>query len=478
MKSNKSAYKNVIYSMTGSIFNIIIPIIVFPYVTRVLGVVGIGKYSFYSSALTYAALFTGFGIALYGSREIGKFVDNRQKRAQSFAELITINLITVAISAILIVYFAFFSSYSDDWLIIILFSLTLLTNAIGAEWFFVGIEMQGFMLVRNVIFKTLSTIMIFLLVTEPEHLARYVAITIFSLAGTSLTNIYYWIKLSDFRSLKALRLSKYLKPLSSIFSIEILLRYLGLGDVVILGVLAGDNAVGIYSMGLKVFLLVSSVLKVTATTLMPRSAYYLETNDRDGFNRLLNKTIRMLFLVGMPVSACLYLFAEPIILILGGSQFEGSVGLMKKMSFFLLLSVLVNTYVFQALYPQNKTKSIICAHLVGLVFGVLLNCILVPYLSYHGTFIAFAVSNLVIAGVLVGMESTFFKGSFLLRDYLNYIIATAISVVLAYLCSMLLSGSFWVISAIIFGLIYMVSLQLLKDDLYLNIKQSIIRKIK
>lgn len=231
-------------------------------------------------------------------------------------------------------------------------------------------------------------------------------------------------------------------------------------------------------MGLKVFLLVSSVLKVTATTLMPRSAYYLETNDRDGFNRLLNKTIRMLFLVGMPVSACLYLFAEPIILILGGSQFEGSVGLMKKMSFFLLLSVLVNTYVFQALYPQNKTKSIICAHLVGLVFGVMLNCILVPYLSYHGTFIAFAVSNLVIAGVLVGMESTFFKGSFLLRDYLNYIIATAISVVLAYLCSMLLSGSFWVISAILFGLIYMVSLHILKDDLYLNIKQSIIRKIK
>ena len=181
MKSNKSAYKNVIYSMFGVIFNTIIPIIVFPYVTRVLGVDGIGKYSFYSSALTYAALFTGFGIALYGAREIGKCADDPNRRGQKLVELIVVNLMTVAIFFVIVIYFAFFSSYSKDWLIIILFSFTLLTNAIGAEWFFVGIEKQGFMLVRNVVVKTISTILIFLLVKEPEHLVRYVAITTFSM---------------------------------------------------------------------------------------------------------------------------------------------------------------------------------------------------------------------------------------------------------------------------------------------------------
>lgn len=476
MKSNKSVYINVMYSMMGVVFNTIVPIIVFPYVTRVLGVNGIGKYSFYNSAMTYAALFTGFGIALYGAREIGKCAEDIKRRSQRLAELMVINLITVAISAIWVIYFAFFSSYSNDWLIIFLFSLTLLTNAIGAEYFFVGIEMQGFMLIRNVFFKTLSTIMVFLIVKEPEHLTRYVAITTFSLAATSLTNIYYWIKLSDFRSLNVLCLTKYIKPLSSIFSIDILLRYLGLGDVVILGVFAGDNAVGIYSMGLKVFLLVSSILKVTATTLMPRSAYYLENNDSDSFFRLFNNTIRMLFLVGLPISACLYLFAEPIILILGGAQFEGSVELMKELSFFLLLNVLVNTYVFQAFYPQNKTKPIIYAHFTGLIFNVVLNCVLVPYLSYQGTFIAFAVSNLAIVGVLVGMEKSFFKTSFLLRDYYNYIISTVVSVLLVCLCLKLISSSYWGICAIIFCFVYIFSLQILQDNFYLNIKRTIIRK--
>lgn len=469
MKSNKSAYKNVVFSMIGIIFNTIIPIIVFPYVTRVLGVDGIGKYSFYSSALTYAALFTGFGIALYGAREIGRYSEDLQKRSQAFAELIILNLITVAISAVFVIYFAFFSSYSDDSIIILLFSLTLLTNAIGAEWFFVGIEKQGFMLVRNIIIKTLSTILIFVLVKEPEHLVRYVGITSFSLAGTSLTNIYYWLKLNDLRGIRSLRLHKYLKPLSSIFSIEILLRYLGLGDVVILGIIAGDNAVGIYSMGLKVFLLVSSILKVTATTLMPRSAFYLENNDKDGFNRLLNTTIRMLFLVGLPISAGLYLFAEPIILLLGGEQFEGAVGLMKEMSFFLLLSILINTYVFQALYPQNRVKSIIWSHIIGLICDVALNVTLIPVLSYHGAFIAFAVSNLAIAAVLVIMEKDFFKSSFPIFEYKNYIFSTVVAFIIAYVCSFVLSGLYCVISAIIFTLVYIFMLHYLNDSLYLSI---------
>lgn len=464
------------YSMMGVVFNTIVPIIVFPYVTRVLGVNGIGKYSFYSSAMTYAALFTGFGIALYGAREVGKCANDIKKRSQVLAELMVINLITVALSAIFVIYFAFFSSYSNDWKIIILFSLTLLSNAIGAEYFFVGVEKQGFMLIRNVVFKLLSTIMVFLIVKEPQHLTRYVAITTFSLAATSLTNIHYWIKLSDFRSLNALCLKKYIRPLSSIFSIEILLRYLGLGDVVILGVYAGDNAVGIYSMGYKIFLFVSSILKVTATTLMPRSAYYLENNDSDSFFRLFNNTVRMLFLIGLPISACLYLFADSIIFILGGTQFEGSVELLRKLSFFLLLSTLVNTYVFQFFYPLNKTKPIIYAHFTGLVLNVSLNCVLVPYLSYQGTFIAFAVSNLTIVGVLVGMEISFFKTSFLLKDYCNYIIATIVSVLLAWLCLKLMHDNHWGICAIVFWFSYIYLLQILQDRFYLNIKRSIIRK--
>lgn len=462
----------------GVVFNTIIPIIVFPYVTRVLGVDGIGKYSFYSSALTYAALFTGFGIALYGAREIGKCADNLQLRSQKFAELMVFNLITVAISAFLVVYFAFFSSYSDDSVIILLFSLTLLTNAIGGEWFFVGIEMQGFMLVRNIIIKTLSTIMIFLLVKEPEHLTRYVAITTFSLAGSSLTNIYYWIKLTDLKHVAKLKLRSYIRPLSSIFSIEVLLRYLGLGDVVILGVLAGDNAVGIYSMGLKVFLLVSSILKVTATTLMPRSAYYFENNDADGFDRLLRNTLRMLILVGLPISAGLYLFAEPVILLLGGAEFEGSVGLMKEMSFFLLLSVLVNTYVFQALYPQNKTKSIIWAHIAGLVISVALNFALVPYFLCHGTFVAFALSNIAIAVVLIAMNKKLFVSTFRVKDYYAYIASTLGACAATYFSMWLLNDSYWLISVVVFMITYSVLLLIQKDEMFMNILTSIKRSRK
>lgn len=475
MKSNRSAYKNVIYSMLGIIFNTIIPIIVFPYVTRVLGVDGIGKYSFYSSIFTYAALFSGFGIALYGSREIGRFYDNVRKRSQVFVELITINLCTVAIASIFVIYFAFVSPYSSDWLIIIIFSLTLLTNAIGAEWFFVGIEKQGFMLLRNIIIKIVSIILIFLFVRTPDDLVRYVAITTFSLAAASITNIYYWVKLTDFHDITTLKLHKYLKPLSSIFSVEVLLRYLGLGDVVILGIIAGDIAVGIYSMGLKVLLLIASILKVTATTLMPRSTFYLQNNDLNSFNHLFNTTIRMLILIGFPISAGLYLFAEPIILLLGGDQFQESVRLMKEMAFLLLLSVIINTYVFQAFYPQNKIKPIIIAHILGVICDIILNVLLISFLSYQGTFVAFAVSNIAIAAVLILWEKDFFKQTFIFREYLNYIYSTIIACGITFICTLIFNGFYAIISVIVFVVVYLVTLYQLKDELYINIINSIFK---
>lgn len=463
--------------MIGVVFNTILPIIVFPYVTRVLGVDGIGKYTFYSSALTYAALFTGFGIPLYGTREIGKCANDLQKRSQKLAELMTINLIIVALSAIPIFYFAFLSSYSNDWLIILLFSFTLLTNAIGAEWFFVGIEKQGFMLIRNVLIKTLSTILIFLLVKEPKHLPIYVAITVFSMAGSSLTNIYYLVRLFDFKSVKKLKLTKYIKPLSSIFLIEVLLRFLGLGDVVILGILAGDNAVGIYSMGLKVFLLISSIMKVTATTLMPRSAFYIENNDTVGFNSLFCSTIRLLFMVGLPISVCMYLFAEPVIFLLGGEQFIGSIGLMREMSFFLLLCVLINTFVFQLLYPQNRIQSIIWAHAIGLIINLILNICLVPCMSFQGTFIAFAVSNVIIMIILYVKEKKYLK-SLQIKDNVNYLYASCLAI-LPVLCVNIFvaqSNCLWIVMLLVYGLSYLLLLRILKDKLFLMVINKIFTK--
>ena len=344
-----SVKQNVAYSMIGVVLNMIIPLITFPYVSRVLGVEGIGKYNFYSSGQSYLALFAAFGVSIYGVREIGKLRDNKRARAQVLLDLCIVSLIATLICYVAIAFLLIFTDYSNDAIIILLLSLTLLTGAIGPDWYFVGIEKQGFMVLRNLIIKVVSLILIFVFVTEPNHLIRYVGITVFSISAVSVVNFIYLIKDSAYEGAKLPSISKYIAPLFAIFIVDILLRYLGLGDVLLLGVLSNDEAVGIYTMGLKIFAIATSVLKVTATTLMPRASYYLENNDKSVFWDFISKSTAALFLVGVISTVVLFAYATPIVNLMGGSQFADSSNVLRFLSLLFVLTIGSNTFVFQVL---------------------------------------------------------------------------------------------------------------------------------
>lgn len=466
-----SVKRNVAYSMMGVILNMIIPLITFPYVSRVLGVEGIGKYNFYSSGQSYLALFAAFGVSIFGVREIGKLRDNKKARAQVLLDLCTVSIITTIICYVAITALLLFTDYSKDSVIILLFSITLLTGAIGPDWYFVGIEKQGFMVLRNLIIKVLSLILIFLLVTEPGHLVRYVGITVFSISTVSVVNFIYLLKDSTYEGAKFPSISKYIAPLFAVFIVDVLLRYLGLGDVLLLGVLSNDEAVGIYTMGLKIFAIATSVLKVTATTLMPRASYYLENNDKSVFGDFISKSTAALFLVGIISTVVLFVFAAPIVQLMGGSQFADSSSVLRCLSFLFVLTIVTNTFVFQVLYPLGKTRSIIIAHIIGVVINLLLNLILVPEITYWGTLIAFTGSNTSIFLILAILEKDALRETVRFGLIKKYLIAGIISLVVALLLQLL--DIIWIIPLLICSLVYFGTLVLLRESILMNYINSI-----
>ena len=66
----KSVKKNYIYNMVFQILRVIAPLLVTPYVSRVLSSESIGTYGFTISIVTYFILIGSLGIDLYGQREI------------------------------------------------------------------------------------------------------------------------------------------------------------------------------------------------------------------------------------------------------------------------------------------------------------------------------------------------------------------------------------------------------------------------
>ena len=88
---------NLLYSILNVFVNTFFPIIIFPYIARVLGAEGLGTYNYYNLTISYLALITSFGIGIYGVREIGKYKDNSKERSQVALELFSINFLNAII---------------------------------------------------------------------------------------------------------------------------------------------------------------------------------------------------------------------------------------------------------------------------------------------------------------------------------------------------------------------------------------------
>ena len=91
---------NMMYTLT----NILFPIIIFPYVSRVLSVDEMGKISFFNVMSSYATMFAALGLSTYGIRETAKVRENRYMLGKVTSELFFINIIaSLGIILILII---------------------------------------------------------------------------------------------------------------------------------------------------------------------------------------------------------------------------------------------------------------------------------------------------------------------------------------------------------------------------------------
>ena len=95
--------KNFIYSSILLSANYIIQLIIFPYISRVLGVEKVGVCNFVDSIIGYFALFASMGISTIGIREIAAAKGDKEKLSYVFSNLFLLNTVTTVASSIVLV---------------------------------------------------------------------------------------------------------------------------------------------------------------------------------------------------------------------------------------------------------------------------------------------------------------------------------------------------------------------------------------
>jgi O-antigen/teichoic acid export membrane protein len=164
-------------------------LLAYPLVARVLGPTNLGRVQFVTSIVAYFLLFINLGIPTYGRREIAFIRENKYKRSKFVLEMLIILLITTMITImfylIVINSFEFFNEYR---LLFYVSLLNLVLAFFNFEWFYMGIEDQSYITIRDFATKTFSIVLIFIFIKIPEDYIMYAFIIAIGVGSSNLLN--------------------------------------------------------------------------------------------------------------------------------------------------------------------------------------------------------------------------------------------------------------------------------------------------
>ena len=167
----KSILKNAIFKFLLNIFNLIVPILIGPYVLRALGPDLMGTVNFAQSIYGYFYIFASFGVYQYGLREISKVRDDKDKLINVYSTLFVTTMITSILTTVLYLFFIYIKYYGEQtYIACIVLTANLLTNIFYTEWINEALENYQFITIKTIGVRIIYLLLLFTMVKTSDDL--------------------------------------------------------------------------------------------------------------------------------------------------------------------------------------------------------------------------------------------------------------------------------------------------------------------
>lgn len=389
---NKLA-KNSISNMIYSAANMVFPLIMSMYVSRILQPEGVGQVSYAQNITSYFLTFAALGLPTYGIREIARVRENQAQTDRVFTELMIISGITTAAASLA---FLIFAGGRELYLYC---GIPLFLNCINIDWFYRGREEYGYIVCRSLVIKLMSLGAVLLLVKDKDDCGVYALISGVASAGNYLFNIIHARKYVRFR-FKNLQISRHMGPLAVFAASSFLGSLYSRLDVTMLGTGAGDHAVGLYTNAHNIANAVIALCTAVSTAFLPRLSYCY-AHDRDEFLRLVEKGIRAVCFFAIPLAVGVFLLSPAAVELAYGEAFSGAAVTLRIFSALIVIQGFGNLLCYQLAITTGSEKKRLPAYAAAALLNALLNGLLIPRLAQNGAAMASVVSELLLNAVLL-----------------------------------------------------------------------------
>ena len=483
MEGNSSLAKNAVYKTILNICNIIIPIIVGPYVLRVLDRSYYDLFNVLNADFAILLVIGGFGVYIYGVREISRIRDDKDKVNKLFSELFIIGIITNTLVMLGYIVATFFlqDSQLKIYLCLIL-SIQFLGNVFNVEWINEANENYRFIALKSICVRIVYLVCIFIFVRHADDIIAY---TLLLIASTFLNTFasFLYIKRKNKIVLKGINLKKHFVPLFIVFVISnISILYAQL-DKVMLGKFVNASSVSSYQISQYISSLIYNLLLPIVTVAVPRLAKIFTKDKQECFN-LHTQVFNSFLALSVPAIMGAALLSKEIVLLYGGEVYIDCVTPLTIYCVAQFISA--GCYIFgdALLYVTGHERELLITNLIGGITNISLNFlfILIGIFTTEMAVVSISVAYALVSVLdfLIIRKKLGYKIKVLNRHSLLYLGAASLFIPIILLIkhfelNIFLTVGLSVVSCII---VYFGAVFLFKDSIFMSLISSILAKIR
>lgn len=385
-QEEKIVLENFSFLFFLQVANYILPLATLPYLVRILGPERFGLLSFANALIQYFVVFTEYGFNLSATREISISRSNSKRIAEICNSVMIIKFFFLVISFGILSSIVFVTTrLRNDWPIYYLTFGMVIGNVLFPVWFFQGMQIMKYITILNIVAKLLFTMGIFIFVKDSGDLLLVPLITSIGFIITGIIGL--WFVYTKFNIIPKLPpwdiLKKQLVDGWSIFLSTIAISLYTTSNTIILGVFCGNKIVGYYSAADKIIRAVQRLLQPISQALYPYTSR-LVNQSRKLAVLFLRKLIIFIGIGTFILSLVIFIFAQPIIILVLGKQYVPSVIVLRILSSLPFITGLSNVLGVQTMLTFDFKKEFSNILITASILSILVALILTPLFKQMG----------------------------------------------------------------------------------------------
>ena len=372
---SKSIVKNTFYKFLLSVFNVIIPVLVGPYVNWLLGKEQMELYSSAITMLNFFLIFATFGVYNYGIREINRVRDDKAALSRLFTSLFSFSMITTLLTSAFYLGYILLAVEKGQQAVFSAMLIQILANAFMVEWLNEALENYGFITKKTILVRLISTVLLFLVVRRPDDVLAYALLMSVTVLVNNLVSFAY-IKRRipfDFSGVKLFRLLGPLSVMLIIANINYL--YTQLDRLFLMGAV-GQTALTEYTKPSDIINMILLVVQSFLLASVPRLSYYVSHGRKEEYLELLDKSSRSYFMLIYPVCVGMLCLSYEIIYFYASPKWLAAVPVMQVFSLRCIITSVYSIFTNQIMYLHDRERAMVRILALGGGLNLLMDTVL------------------------------------------------------------------------------------------------------